>query len=157
MKTFVGQGETQLLVHMVVVVDNLPEALLAVVDEVHLVDGDDEIANPQQAHQERVAPCLGQHPFAGVDQDNGQLGRAGPGDHVSGVLLMPRRIGDDIFALVGSEKPVSDIDGDPLLPLALQTVDQKGKIDLGIRDSSILFGLMFYRGQLILEDHLAIV
>ena len=49
------------------------EDLFGVVDQVELVDGEDDVADPEEGHQVAVAPGLGQDPLAGVDQDHGQL------------------------------------------------------------------------------------
>ena len=43
---------------------------------------------------------------------------------------MAGRIGDDKLAPVGGEEAISDVDGDALLALGSQTVDQKGEVDL---------------------------
>ena len=46
---------------------NLEEALLAPADEVHLVDGDDQMRNPQQRGDRRVAAALFDHASTRVD------------------------------------------------------------------------------------------
>ena len=56
-----------------------------------------------------------------------------PGRHVAGVLLVARRVGDDELALVGGEEAVGDVDGDALLALGFQPVDQKREIDIARR------------------------
>ena len=118
-ETLVRQGKSQLLIHPLIVRDYLVETLLAVIDKIHLVHGDDDISYTQQTHQKRVAPRLGQHPFPGIYQDNGKIGRARTGDHISRILLVPRGIGDYIFAPVGSEKAVCHIYRDTLLSFTL--------------------------------------
>ncbi len=51
-----------------------------------------------------MAARLDQHALARVDQDDGEVGSRGAGDHVAGVLLVARGIGDDELALVGVVK-----------------------------------------------------
>ena len=74
---------------------------------------------------------LRQDAFAGIDQDDGHIGRGGAGGHIAGVLLVARGVGDDELAMGGREVAVSDIDGDSLLSLGPQTIGELGKIDRG--------------------------
>ena len=78
----------------VVVLDPL-EHVLGVADQVHLVDGYDDVLDPQQRHDEAVPARLLQHAVARVDQDHRQIAGAGASGHVPGVLLMARGVGDD--------------------------------------------------------------
>ena len=77
-----------------------------------------------------VAARLREHALARVDQDDGQIRGRCAGDHVARVLLVARRVGHDEFAPVGREEPVGHIDGDPLLPLGGQAVDQQREVDV---------------------------
>jgi hypothetical protein len=85
---------------------DLVEALFAVVDQVHLVDGDDHVLQFQQLQDGRVALGLGQQLRAavldrharGVDQDDGGVRGRRAGHHVARVLLVARRVGDDELA-----------------------------------------------------------
>ena len=52
--------------------------VLAVVDEVHLVDGDDEMRNAEEMRERRVAPRLRDDAVARVDQQDRELRRATP-------------------------------------------------------------------------------
>ena len=103
-----------------------------------------------------MSPGLGEDPFTRVDEDDRNIGGGGAGDHVTGVLLMPWSVGDDIFALFGREEAVGDVDGDPLLPLTLQSVDQQCHVDL-LTGGSVFATFALRRRQLILEDHLGII
>ena len=58
-------------------------------DEVHLVDGDDEVRDAEQRHEQAVAPRLLDHAVAGVDQQRGEVGVRRAGDHVARVLDVP--------------------------------------------------------------------
>jgi hypothetical protein len=79
-----------------------------------------------------VAAGLRQHALARVDQDDGEVGGRGGGDHVAGVLLVARRVGDDVLARAGGEVAVGDVDGDALLALGLQAVGEERQVD-GVR------------------------
>ena len=68
---------------------------LRVVDQVHLVDGEDHVRDAQQRGDGGVPAGLLDDAVAGVDQDHGQLGGGGAGDHVAGVLHMPGGVGED--------------------------------------------------------------
>ena len=73
-----------------------------VADQVHLVDGDDQVRDADQVGEVGVAPRLRQHALAGIDQDDGQVGGRRGGDHVARVLLVARRVGDDVLARAGA-------------------------------------------------------
>ena len=145
-----------LLGEMAVIADDLIEPLGRVIDQIHLVDRQHHVADAQQVHQIGMPPRLGQHALARVDQDHRQIGGRGAGDHVAGVLFMARRVGDDEFPLVGGEKAIGHVDGDALLAFRCQTVHQQRKVDLSALGADAL-AVVFQAGQLILEDHLAVI
>ena len=105
---------------------NPPVALLIPVDEVHLVDRQHDVLHAQKRCQEGVPTGLLQQAVAGVDEHDHQLCGGGPGDHVPGVLKMPRGVGDDELPLRGGEVSVRNVDGDALLALRAQTVGHQG-------------------------------
>ena len=123
-------GHVQPVGEVAVIGNDLLEPGLGVVDQVHLVDCDHEVTNAEQIADETVPPGLQLHAVARIDQDHRQAGGGSAGGHVAGVLLVSRGIGDNELALVGGEKPIGDIDGDALLPLRLQAIDQQRQIDL---------------------------
>ena len=102
---------------------------LVVADQIHLVDRHHQVRNVDQMGQVGVAPGLRQHALARVDQDDGEVGGRGGGDHVARVLLVPGRVGDDVLARAGGEVAVGDVDGDALLALGLQAVGEQRQID----------------------------
>src|SRR3546814_12704528 len=54
------------------------------------------------------------------------------------------------------EKAISDVDGDPLLAFGGEAVDEQREVDfLPLRSDALAVG--FERGELILEDHFAVV
>ena len=103
---------------------------LLIVDQIDLVDRQHDVAHAEQRADEGMPPGLHQHALARVDQDHGELGIGGAGRHVAGVLLVPGRIGDDEGAARGREKAIGDVDGDALLALGLEPVDQQREIDI---------------------------
>ena len=88
-----------------------------VIHQIHFVDGHHQMGNAQEGGEEAVPFGLGEYPFAGIYEDDGQLGRGSARNHVAGVLNVPRRVGNDEFALGGAEIAVGDINGDFLLAL----------------------------------------
>ena len=76
-----------------------------------------------------MTPRLRHEALPRVHENQRQVGSACAGDHVAGVLLVARRVGDDEFSPVRVEIAVRDVDGDALFALCLQSVRQEGKID----------------------------
>ncbi len=69
---------------------------------------------------------------------------------------MARRIGDDEFALFSGEKTIGDINGNALLALGRQPVDQKGKINrIALRAG--FFRGRFQRAQLVVKNHFTVI
>ena len=113
-----------------VIVGDALECVLVEADQIDLVDREHDVADAKQRADQRMPPGLHQHALARIDQDDGQLGGRGAGRHVAGVLLVARRVGDDERALRGGEEAVGDVDGDALLALGLEPVDQQREIDV---------------------------
>ncbi len=126
-------GQIQSRRKRTVVVTDFVETIFAEVDQVHLVDGNDDVPNPQQRNNEAVSSGLRQHAVAGIDQDHGQVGRACPGRHVPRVLLVPRRVGDDELSLGRAEVTIGDIDRDALLTFRFEPIGQQRRIELSAR------------------------
>ena len=123
---------------------------------VHLVHRHHQMANAEQMGDERVPAGLGNHSLAGVDEDHGQVAVGGAGGHVARVLFVPRRVGDDEFALAGGKVAVRHVNGDALLALGLQAVHQQRQIDaVALRAGG--FAVAAQGGELILVDHLRVV
>ena len=111
------------------VVDDVVEDLAVEIDEVHLVDGERELGDPQELRDPRVPPRLDADAVARVHQQNRHVGGRGAGGHVARVLLVPRRVGQDELAARGGEIPVRDVDRDPLLALRLEAVGEQREVD----------------------------
>ena len=99
---------------------------------------------------------LGQHALARIDKNDGEIGGRGAGRHVAGVLLVAGRIGDDERALRGGEEAIGDIDGDALLALGLEPIDQQREIDI-LAYRAMFPRVAFERGELIVENELLVV
>ena len=104
------------------------EPLLRPVDQVHLVDRHGHVAHAQQPGHREVAPGLLDDTVPGVDEDQRELGRGRAGDHVAGVLHVPRGVGQHVGAGGGREVAVGDVDGDALLTLGAQAVGQQREV-----------------------------
>ena len=139
-----------------VVGDDLVVHGLTIADEVHLVDGEDEVADAEQGGDDRVAARLGEDALAGVDHQDGAVGGRGAGRHVARVLFVAGRVGDDELAFPGREEAVGDVDGDALLALGGEAVDEEGEVD-GLALRAVAPGVGFEGRELVFEDHLRIV
>ena len=105
---------------------NAVEDAFLEIDEVHLVDGEDDIPDPEQRADKAVPLGLLQHLLAGVHQQHGQVCVRCPRHHVAGIMQMTGRIGDDETPVLCREMMIADIDRDALLALGLQPVEQQG-------------------------------
>ena len=147
-------GELQLAGELGELGADLVEALLAPVDEVHLVHAHGEVADAQERRDHCVAPALLDEALAGVDQHEGEVGRGGTGHHVPGVLGVARGVGDDELAARRREVAVRHIDRDALLALGPQAVGEQRQVRVleALVAARALDGL-----ELVLEDVLALV
>ena len=69
---------------------------------------------------------------------------------------MARRIGDNEFAFFSSEKAIGHINGNALLALSRQPVNQKGEINsFALRAG--FFGRRFQGAELVVENHFAVI
>ena len=114
--------------HRRVALDDRGEAVFAVADQVHLVDREHDAADAHQRHDGAVPESLRQQALGRVDQDDREVGRRGPRRHVARVLFVARRVGNDEAPPRRREIAVADVDGDALLALRLQAVDQPCEI-----------------------------
>ncbi len=130
------------------------ENFLGKSDEVHFVDGGDDVLHAEQMRDVGVAARLAQNALGRVHQHHGGFGGGSAGGHVARVLLVARRVGDDELAARRGKIAVGDVDGDALLALGAQAVGEQRKIDgaAGAIDLALLHG-----GELVLEDGLAVV
>ena len=92
------------------------------IDEVHLVDGDDHVANAEQRNDKAVTFGLSHHAVSGVDQNDGQVGGAGSGGHVASVLFVAGSVRNNEFAFGRAEVAIGHVDRDALLAFFFQPI-----------------------------------
>ncbi len=103
-----------------------------------------------------MAVGLAEQTLARVHQQHGELGVGCAGRHIAGILLVARRIGDDEGAPRRREIAIGDVDGDALLALGFQAVEQQGEID--VRSvGAVFFRIAFECGQMIVENEILFV
>ncbi len=68
---------------------------------------------------------------------------------------MAGRVGDDEFALLGVEEPIGHVDGDALLSLGFQTIQQQREINLFAR-RPVLAGIALENFDLVFKKQLGI-
>ena len=130
------------------------EPRLIEIDQIHLVDGERHRADAKQRQDAGMAAGLGQNAAAGVDQQHGEIAIGRAGRHVARVLDVARRVGDDEFPPRRREIAIGDVDGDLLLALGLQPVDQQREIE---RRRLARAGPLRRALHLILVDQLGVV
>jgi len=120
--------------------DDFLEATFLVVDEVHLVDTDDHLADAEGASQEDVLLGLGLNAVVGGDNEDSvvSLGRAR--DHVLDEVAVARTVDDGEEVIVGVELLVGDVDGDTALALLGEVVHDVGELEAAL---ALLLGLFF--------------
>ena len=107
---------------------DLGETLFAVVDQVDLVDGRDQVGHPEQRGDPGMATGLTNHARAGVHQQHRHVRVGRTGEHVAGVRLVTGGVGEDEIACGRGEEAVGHVDGDALLAFGPQTVGQGGEV-----------------------------
>ena len=135
---------------------NPAEDLLVEFDEVHLVDGDDDVPDAEQRHEVGMAASLDLHAARGVDQDDREVRGRCAGRHVPRVLLVSRAVRDDVLALLGVEIAVGDVDRNALLALGLEAVHEQRQVDL-VAGRAPLAAVARHRRELVLEDLLRVM
>ena len=128
----------------------------AAIQQVHLVDRQQHATNPEQRDDVAVPARLREQALARVHQHYRKLGGGCAGRHVARVLLMARAVGDDEFAFLGAEESVCHIDGDALLALGGQAIDQQREIDLAVL-GAVAARIGFQRRELVVEQQLGVV
>src|SRR5690606_34892732 len=101
----------------------------AEIQQIHLVDSNHNMANAQQGGDVAVTTGLCHHPVARIDQNDRQVTGGCTSRHVACVLLVTGCVSDNELAFSGRKITVGHVDGNALLPLSLQAVNQQRQID----------------------------
>jgi len=105
------------------------EGALVEAREVHLVDRQHQVRDPEQRHHGGVPAGLGEQPGADVDEQDRRVRGRRAGHGVAGVLHVARGVDEDDAAPRGGEVAVRHIDGDALLALGPQPVGEQREVD----------------------------
>ena len=92
---------------------------------IHLVDRDRDLTHAQQVQEIAVPARLVAHAFGRVDDQQGGIGLRGAGDHVAQELGVSGRVDQHDVARGRAQPDLAGIDGDALVALGLQGVEQK--------------------------------
>jgi hypothetical protein len=149
-------GDAELRGQRAIVLDDACEDGFVAIDQIHLVDREHHVPDAQQRHDIAVPPGLGEQTLARVHQHDREIRGGCAGRHVAGVLLVARTIGDDELATIGVEKAVGDVDGNALLALGLQPVDQQREIDPAVL-GAVAQAVGFERRQLVVQQQPGVV
>ena len=101
------------------------ETRRAEIDAVHLVDDDRDLPDPEQMQQIAVPPCLVAHAFQRVDDEHRAVGLGSAGDHVAQKFGVAGRVDQHDVARTGTEADLRGVDGDALIALGLQCIEQE--------------------------------
>ena len=105
------------------------EVVLVVVDQVHLVHAHHHLADAEHRQDVAVAAAVLAHAFLGVDDQHGGLGARRARDHVLQELDVAGRVDDDVVARSRLEEAARGVDGDALVLLVRQRVEQEGVLE----------------------------
>ena len=120
-------------------------------DQIHLVHGEDELANAEQRTQKAMPPRLLQEPLPGIDQEDREIRGRRPSHHVARIVLVTGRVGDDEPPPRRAEITIGDVDGDALFAFGFKAVHQQCRIKVA-RHSAMRPGIARQRGELIVEN-----
>ena len=100
-----------------------------------------------------MTPGLGEHTLARIDENHGKARSGSASDHVARVLLVAWGVGHDELTLLGRKESIRHIDGDALLALGRQAIDQQCKVEFAaLRAHFLRVGLK--RCEVIFEHQL---
>jgi hypothetical protein len=150
------RAEAQRLGELAVVGLDPAKDRLAEVDKIDLVDREHDVAHAKQRDDDRMALGLCEQPLARVDQHDREVGVGRAGSHIAGILLVARCVGDDERAPVGGKVAIGDIDGDALLALGFEPVDEERVVDV-VPGRAEFPRVAFESGELVVEDQFLFV
>ena len=103
----------------------ISESRRAEIDPVHLVDDDRDLLDAEQMQQIAVAPGLVAHAFQRVDDQHGAIRLRSAGDHVAQEFGVAGRVDQHHVAGPGAKADLRGVDGDALVALGLQRIEQE--------------------------------
>ena len=135
-----------------IVLHDFVKHLLVEVHQVHFVHSQCHVLDAEQRAEIGVAARLRDHARAGVHENNGEVGGRAARNHVARILLVSRSVGDDKLALVGREVAICHVDGDALLALGFQTVEQQGVVNLACAGIAHALGVALQGRELVFVE-----
>ena len=104
---------------------DLAEPAVVIAHPVHLVDDDHDLTHAEQMQEIAVPPRLLAHALGRVDDQQRGIGLGRAGDHVAQELGMAGRVDQDEIARRRAEADLAGVDGDALVALGLQRIQQE--------------------------------
>ena len=101
------------------------ERVAVVADAVELVHCQQHVAHAEQGRDRGMAEGLRKQPLGRINEHDRQVRDRGSGSHVARVLDVPRTVGDQIAAAPGLQVSPGHVDGDALLALGVQAIEQQ--------------------------------
>ncbi len=108
---------------------DLPELAGIERHAIHLVDDDHHLAHAEEVQEIAVATGLVAHALGRVDEQHGGIGLRRSRDHVAEELGMSGRVDQDDIARRGAQPDLTGVDGDALIALGLQGVEQERPLE----------------------------
>ena len=108
---------------------DFPELVRIEADAIHLVDDHHYLPHAEQVEQIAVATGLVAHALGRVDDQHRGIGLGRTGDHVAQKLGMSRRVDQDDIARLRAQPDLTGVDGDALITLGLQGIEQEGPFE----------------------------
>ena len=118
-----------------VIIFNFFKNFFRIINQVHFINANNEMFNSEQAGDEGVAFGLRHNAVPRVNKNHGEVAARRAGRHISCVLFVPRRIGDNKISFVSRKISVSDVDSNPLLALGFQSVGEERGVKVVIGSS----------------------
>src|SRR5699024_294102 len=111
------------LAHEVCIVGlNLIETSFREFNQVHFVDRNNNVLNTKQACNIGMTTSLSLHTVTRINQNNRKVTGRCTCRHVTGVLLMPRSVGNDELTFFRREITICHINSNALLTFSLQAI-----------------------------------
>ena len=111
------------------------------------------MAHAERRRDQRMAARLLRKTRLRIHQNEREVGGGSAGRHVARVLLMAGRIGDDELALLGGKETIGKIDGDLLLALGGEPVEQQREVEVFLCAGQ-LAAILAQRLDLVVEHEL---